>query len=470
MLNNNFDVIIVGAGPSGIFTAFELKKINSKKNILIIEQGKPVGKRICPISNLKKCIKCKPFCNITTGFAGAGAFSDAKLSLYDKESENVSIGGNLPSVIGHKETKNLIDYCDNIYLEFGGDKTVSCNENDIEEIQQIKLNAKEHNIDLIDIPVRHLGTEKSRELYEKLEHHLLATGVSILFETCVTDLIIENNTAKGVRTSKGDFFGEKIVFAVGRKGADSFSKLCDKYGIEKTVGVVDVGVRFEMKTEGDIVKINDLLYEGKFVGKLPPFNDKVRTFCQNPNGFVTAEVYDNELSLVNGHAYKEKKSYNTNFAILSSHKFTEPFKKPIEYGKKIGEITNMLSNGDVVVQRFGDILHGKRTWDFELKDNSVKPTLPTAKAGDITLAIPYRTMTNIINFILTMDKVVNGFANPNNLLYAPEIKFYSNSVFLNKKDLSTNIKNLYAIGDGAGLTRGLMMASCSGVYLARHMF
>ena len=470
MLSNKFDVIIVGAGPSGIFTAFELKKLGYKKNILIIEQGKSIKERECPISKIKKCIKCKPFCNITTGFAGAGAFSDAKLSLYDKDSEEVLVGGTLPSVIGNKETKHLIDYCDNIYLEFGADNHLSCNEDDINEIKKIKLNSKENNIDLIDIPVRHLGTEKSRELYEKLEHHLLNNGVTILFKTPVTDLIVHDNTAKGVRTSKEDFLAEKIVFAIGRKGADLFSNLCDKYNIKKTVGVVDIGVRFEMKTEGGITKINDLLYEGKFVGKVPPFNDKVRTFCQNPNGFVTTEVYDDELSLVNGHAYKEKKSTNTNFAILSSHKFTEPFKKPIEYGKKIGEITNMLSNGDVVVQRFGDILKGKRTWDFELKDNSVIPTLPTAKAGDITLAIPYRTMTNILNFILTMDKIVTGFANPDNLLYAPEIKFYSNSVFLNKKDLSTSIKNLYAIGDGAGLTRGLMMASCSGVFLARHMF
>ena len=224
-----------------------------------------------------------------------------------------------------------------------------------------------------------------------------------------------------------------------------------------------------MKTEGDIQKVNELMYEGKFIGTPAPFKDKVRTFCQNPDGFVAAEVYDSGVSLVNGHAYKEKKSVNTNFSILSSHRFTEPFKKPIEYGNKVAELVNLLSNGDVVVQRFGDILNGKRTWKEELENNSVEATLKTAMPGDITLGIPYRTMTNIVNFILEMDKVVKGFADPDNLLYGPEIKFYSNAVKLNE-NLETSIKNLYAIGDGAGLTRGLMMASCSGVYLARQIY
>ena len=285
----------------------------------------------------------------------------------------------------------------------------------------------------------------------------------------VKELIIENGEAKGVITEKGTYIADKIVVAVGRNGADFLSDLCDKHNIEKEVGVVDIGVRFEMKSEGDIKRVNELMYEGKFISNVKPFKDKVRTFCQNPDGFVAAEVYDNGVSLANGHAYKEKKSINTNFAILSSHRFTEPFKKPIEYANKVAEITNLLSNGDVVVQRFGDILNGKRTWQEELDNNSVEATLKTAMPGDITLGIPYRTMTNIINFILEMDKVVKGFANPDNLLYGPEIKFYSNSVKLNER-LETSIKNLYAIGDGAGLTRGLMMASCSGVYLARNLY
>ena len=461
----HYDVVIVGAGPSGIFTAYELTKISPEKKVLIIEKGKSVHKRNCPISVLNRCVKCKPYCDITTGFAGAGAFSDAKLSLYDSEVEEVLVGGDLPAVIGNQNTKDLIDYCDKIYLEFGGEQNIAGVENK-DQIREIKNNAKEHNINLVDIPIRHLGTEKSRELYGKLEDYLIASGVEILFQSPVRDLIIEDGVAKGVTTDKGTYYGEKIVIAVGRNGADFLSDLCNKHNIEKSVGVVDIGVRFEMKSEGDIQRINELMYEGKFIGQVAPFKDKVRTFCQNPDGFVAAEVYDNGLSLVNGHAYKEKKSINTNFAILCSHKFTEPFNKPIEYAHKVAELTNLLSDGEVVVQRFGDILNGKRTWQNEIDNNSVEATLKTALAGDITLGIPYRTMTNIINFIIEMDKVVKGFANPDNLLYGPEIKFYSNAVKLDI-NLETNIKNLHAIGDGAGLTRGLMMASCSGVYLAR---
>lgn len=463
-----YDVIIVGAGPSGIFTAYELAKISPEKDILVIEKGKSVHKRNCPIPQLNKCVKCKPYCNITAGFAGAGAFSDAKLSLYDKDSEEVLVGGNLPDVIGHQKTKDLIDYCDEIYLEFGGEKNIAGVEHK-DQIKKIKDEAKSHDINLVDIPIRHLGTEKSRELYGKLEDHLIANGVEVSFGISVKDLVIENGEAKGVITESGTLYADKIVVSVGRNGADFLSDLCNKHNIEKEVGIVDIGVRFEMKSEGDIQRVNELMYEGKFIGTPKPFKDKVRTFCQNPDGFVAAEVYDNGVSLANGHAYKEKKSINTNFAILSSHKFTEPFKKPIEYANKIAEVTNMLSNGDVVVQRFGDILNGKRTWANELENNSVEATLKTAMPGDLTLGLPYRTMTNIVNFILEMDKVVKGFANPDNLLYGPEIKFYSNAVKLDQR-LQTNIKNLYAIGDGAGLTRGLMMASCSGVYLARKLF
>lgn len=466
-MNNEFKkIIIVGAGPAGIFTALELikKKKVLGSEILIIEKGKAIENRNCPISKIGECVKCNPECNITSGFAGAGAFSDAKLSLYNKDEEDILIGGNLPELLGNEYTKKLIDYCDNIYLEFGGDKKISGLDNH-NRIEEIKKKAKSNNITLIDIPVRHLGTEKSRELYFKIEQYLLQNDVEILFNTNVIDLIIDNNKIKGVKTSKGDFFSDKVVMSVGRKGANFLSNLCDIHNISKEVGTVDIGIRYELKTEKGIEEINNLLYEGKFIAELPPFKDKVRTFCQNPNGFVSAEVYDGGLSAVNGHAFKEKKSTNTNLAILSSHKFTIPFHKPIEYGEKIGELVNLLSNGDVVVQRFGDLLNGKRTWENELKNNSVKPTLPSAKAGDISLGIPYRIMTNIINFILSMENVVEGFANEDNLMYAPEIKFYSNSVKINK-NYETNINGLYAIGDGAGITRGLMMASCSGVDLA----
>ena len=228
---------------------------------------------------------------------------------------------------------------------------------------------------------------------------------------------------------------------------------------------MDIGIRYELPDE--IMKdINKYMYEGKFIGKPGPFKDKVRTFCQNPSGFVSSEVYDNNLTLVNGHSYKDKKSTNTNLAILVSHNFTYPFNKPIDYGRNVAKNLNELGAGNVLVQRLGDIYRGKRTWEKELESNFVKPTLKSAVPGDITFAIGYRTMTDILHFIRDMDKIIEGFANPENLLYAPEIKFYSNQVVIDNK-FETSVKNLYSIGDGGGMTRGLMMASCSGVQMAR---
>ena len=471
---NKKDVIIVGAGPSGIFTAYELLQLNNNLKITIIEKGKPIEKRNCPINKIGKCIQCKPCCNITCGFAGAGAFSDAKLSLYDKDSEEVLVGGNLPTIIGNQETKNLIDYCDKIYLQFGADPKIEGIENK-NEILEIKNKAKENNINLIDTPIRHLGTEKSRELYYKLEQYLISNKVEIKYEYEVTKLLITNNEITGVfienikdKNKKEILYSDKVVLAVGRVGSGRLFKMCEINGIKTNIGTVDIGIRYEMKTEKGIEDINRLMYEGKFIYNTKLFNDKVRTFCQNPGGYVTQEVYNSNLSLANGHSFKEKKSENTNLAILSSHNFTEPFKDPIGFGKRIGKTTNMLGDGAIIVQRFGDLLKGKRTWDKDLKNNSVIPTLKGIQAGDLSLAFPYRTLSNIIDFIQQMDKVVPGFANEDNLMYGPEIKFYSNAIELDK-NLMTNIKGLYAIGDGAGLTRGLMMASCSGVYLARKL-
>ena len=241
--------------------------------------------------------------------------------------------------------------------------------------------------------------------------------------------------------------------------------MCNKHSINTKAGVVDIGIRYELPDK--IMKnINKYMYEGKFIGRVGPFKDKVRTFCQNPSGFVSTEVYDNNITLVNGHSYKEKKSNNTNLAILVSHRFNYPFNKPIEYGRNVAKNLNELGAGNIVVQRLGDIYRGKRTWDDELKNNSVVPTLKSAVAGDITFALGYRTMTDILEFIKTLDKVVEGFANPENLLYGPEIKFYSNQIIIDK-NFETNVKGLYSIGDGGGMTRGLMMASCSGIQMAR---
>ena len=258
-----------------------------------------------------------------------------------------------------------------------------------------------------------------------------------------------------------------MVIATGRRGADWLEKLCAEHNIAHKPGTVDIGVRVECRNEV-MEKINQVLYEGKLIGYPAPWHNKVRTFCQNPGGFVAQENYDNDLAVVNGHSFKEKKSNNTNLAILVSHNFTEPFNQPIAYAQKVGELTNMLGAGHILVQRYGDILDGKRTWANELARTNVRPTLKDAVAGDITAAMPYRAMVNIIEFIKMMDEVVPGFASPETLLYSPELKFYSNKVKMDT-DLETNIEGLHCLGDSSGWTRGLMMASVMGVLMGRKL-
>ena len=472
-MDKKYDIIIVGAGPSGVFTAYELIQLglNKTKKIVIIEQGKKVEDRICPIEKVGKCIKCKPYCNITSGFSGAGAFSDGKLTLPNKDDDHIEVGGNLQDYLGVEKTKELMFYADDIYLRFGADPKVECLEN-LDKINEIAKKAKENDILLCNCPIRHLGTEKSHELYGKIEQYLLENNIEIMFQTNVKDLIIENNNIKGAIIEKSghpeeneNIYADTVILGIGRKGAEWLAEMCEKHNIENTAGVVDIGVRYELPDE--VMKdVNKYMYEGKFVGYLPPYGDKVRTFCQNPSGFVANEVYDNNLTLVNGHAYKDRKSTNTNLAILASHHFNNPFKEPIKYGMNIAENANQLGKGNVLVQRLGDILNGKRTWEKELENNSVVPTLRTAIAGDITYAIGYRTMVDILEFIKRMDKVIPGFANPDNLLYAAEIKFYSNQLIIDN-NFETSINGLYSIGDGGGLTRGLIMASASGIQMAR---
>ena len=476
-MQEKYDVIIVGMGPSSIFCAYELIQLKKYNKILLIDQGKRVENRNCPIEKTKQCIHCKPMCNITNGFSGAGAFSDGKLSLYNPEDDEIHVGGNIHKYIGVPETKKLIDYADDIYLKFGADKHLEGTEYK-EEIAKINERAHKEGIKLINIPIRHLGTEKSHEVYFKMEKYLENNNIEMLFETAVTDLIVEDGCIKGIKYKESKYiddetktetiaYSDKVVLAVGRKGANWLVDMCENHGINSETGIVDIGIRYELPDE--IMKdVNKYMYEAKFTGRVGPFRDKVRTFCQNPSGFVSAEVYDNDLTLVNGHSYKERKSTNTNLAILVSHHFTHPFKKPIEYGRNVAKNLNSIGAGNIVVQRLGDIYRGKRTWDYELEKNTVKPTLKSAVAGDITFALGYRTMVSILEFIRAVDKIVEGFGAPDNLLYAPEIKFYSNKVVIDK-NFETNIKGLYSIGDGGGMTRGLMMASCSGIQMARNL-
>lgn len=461
----NYDVIIVGAGPAGIFTAIELLRLGSKKKILIIEKGLPLEKRSCPKSQTKSCVNCKPYCNITTGFSGAGAFSDGKLSL------SCEVGGTLPELIGEQKAQETIDYTDKIYLEFGADTHVE-GVSDPEKIRDIRKKAINANLKLVDCPIRHLGTEMAHELYLRIEHYLLDNGVEIMFSTQCVNIIIEDNLCKGViiadnHGNERSVFGGKVVIATGRKGADWLEKICVEHNVEHRAGTVDIGVRVEVRNEV-MEEVNEVLYESKLIGYPAPFRNKVRTFCQNPGGFVAQENYDDGLAVVNGHSFKNLKSDNTNLAILCSHNFSVPFNQPIEYAKKVGELANMLGAGHILVQRYGDILDGKRTWEKELSFSNVKPTLPDAVAGDITAAIPYRTMTNIINFIKAVDNVVPGFASHETLLYSPELKFYSNRVKMDEH-FNTNIGNLHCLGDSSGWTRGLMMASIMGVLMGREI-
>ncbi len=460
-----YDLIIVGAGPSGIFTALELIRSNPDKKILLIEQGKSITKRNCPKDKTKKCINCQPYCNITTGFSGAGAFSDGKLSL------SPEVGGDLPELIGYDYTQQLIEYTDKIYLEFGADSKVEGVEAK-EEIKEVRRKAIEAGLKLVDCPIRHLGTEKAQEIYGEIEEYLVKNGVEIKFNTQATDIIVEGGLIKGVvitdslkKKISEEIYADTVVISAGRKGADWLKSLCVKHNIDHRAGTVDIGVRVEVRNEV-MERVNNILYESKLVGYPRPFKDKVRTFCQNPGGFVSQENYDNNLAVVNGHSYKDKKSNNTNLAILSSHNFSNPFNEPIKYGAKVSELLNMLGDGKILVQRYGDILDGKRTWQNELSRSNVVPTLPDAVAGDITSAMPYRTMTNILNFIEALNVVVPGFAGTETLLYGPEVKFYSNKVEISQ-DFETNIKNLYCLGDASGWTRGLMMASLMGVRMGQ---
>lgn len=458
------DIVIVGAGPAGIFTALELIRLGSKKRITLVEKGLPVEDRNCPKGRAGRCVNCKPYCRITTGFSGAGAFSDGKLSL------SCEVGGDLPTLIGERKAQEAIDYVDKIYLEFGADEHIE-GISDTEAVKDIRKRAIRAGLRLVDCPIRHLGTEKAQGLYLAIEKYLQEKDVEMLFGWECTNLVLEGGDCTGVSITNGKeeavLSAAKVIVATGRRGADWLERICAEHGIAHQPGTVDIGVRVEVRNEV-MEKVNAVLYESKLIGYPRPFKNKVRTFCQNPGGFVSQENYDNDLAVVNGHSYKELKSDNTNLAILCSHNFSTPFNQPIAYAQKIGELSNMLAAGHILVQRYGDILDGKRTWDKELAQSNVKPTLPDAVAGDITAAMPYRSMTNIINFIQAVDLVVPGFASNETLLYAPELKFYSNRVKMDDR-FNTSIRGLHCLGDSSGWTRGLMMASVMGVLMGREL-
>ena len=379
-----YDAVIVGAGPAGIFTALELIRKKPESRIVIVEKGRPIEERRCPKSKTKRCLNCKPYCHITTGFSGAGAFSDGKLSL------SYEVGGELPELIGEELAQEMIDYTDKIYLEFGADAHVEGAEQN-EEVKEIRRRAIGAGLKLVDCPIRHLGTEKAQIIYRAIEDELRDRGVELLFGWNCLNILLEDARCQGVVIEKDgetrEIYGCHTVIAAGRRGADWLEKLCAKYDIAHGPGTVDIGVRVEVRNE-IMERVNNVLYESKLIGYPKPFKDKVRTFCQNPGGFVSQENYDNNLAVVNGHSYKELKSHNTNLAILSSHKFSEPFNQPIEYAQKVGELTNMLGAGHILVQRYGDILDGKRRGSVMRKldftyNTSLLPVMPTQRSNSL---------------------------------------------------------------------------------------
>ena len=459
-MSDQYDVIMIGAGPSAIFCAYELKRNKPDMKVLMIEKGRRIERRACPKRNTKVCVGCKP-CSITTGFAGAGAFSDGKLSL------SPDVGGNLPEILGYDRTIELLKESDDIYLKFGADEKVY-GIDEAEEIASIRKKAIQANLKLIECPIRHLGTEEGYKIYSRLQEHLLNEGVDMIFDTMVKDIIIEDGVAKGVVTDKGETYtADEIVAAVGREGSEWLSGICRKYDIETQVGTVDVGVRVEVRDE-IMEELNKSLYEAKLVYYTPTFDDKVRVFCSNPSGEVATEYYENGLAVVNGHAYKadEYKTNNTNFALLVSKNFTKPFKEPIQYGKHIAQLSNMLCDGKILVQTFGDFKRGRRTTEERLARNNLIPTLKDAVPGDLSLVFPHRIMVDIEEMLEALDKVTPGIASDETLLYGVEVKFYSNKVVVSK-DFETSIKGLRAIGDGASVTRGLQQASANGISVAR---
>ena len=461
-MKNKYDVIMIGAGPSAIFCAYELMQKRPETKILMIEKGRRIEQRKCPKRDTKVCVGCQP-CSITTGFAGAGAFSDGKLSL------SPDVGGNLPEILGYERTTELLRESDQIYLQFGADtKVYGINEED--EIAKIRKKAIQANLKLIECPIRHLGTEEGYKIYARLQKHLLERGVEMRFLTMVKDILSEDGEVKGVITDQDEtFFADEIIAAVGREGSEWLSDICRTYGIETQVGTVDVGVRVEVRDE-IMEELNQSLYEAKLVYYTPTFDDKVRVFCTNPSGEVATEYYENGLAVVNGHAYKAKdhKTSNTNFALLVSKNFTKPFKEPIQYGKHIAQLSNMLCDGKIIVQRFGEFIRGRRTSEERLVRNNITPTLKDAVPGDLSLVFPYRIMKDIEEMIYALDEVTPGMASDETLLYGVEVKFYSNKILVDK-NFETNIQGLHAIGDGASVTRGLQQASANGLSVARSL-
>lgn len=439
-----YDVIIVGAGPAGIFSALELVKGNTGVKVLLIEKGQDIDKRQSPS-------------DILSGWGGAGAFSDGKLNL------STEVGGFLTRYLDTKTLQNLIEYVDAIYVGFGAPEEL--HGNNPAEIEKLKRLASEKNLTLIPSQIRHIGTDKCLSLLKKMKE-FLNSQVDIVFEAAAENILIEGGKTKGILLKNGEeILSDFIIVAPGREGSGWLEEKAKTFNLTLLQNPVDIGVRVEIPATV-FEPLTGSTYEPKLIFYSKKFDDKVRTFCVNPYGEVVKE-HIKDIWTVNGHSYAHKKTPNTNFALLVSTTFTEPFKDPISYGSYIARLANLLGQG-VMVQRLGDLQAGKRSTHARITKNLVQPTLKDATPGDLSFVLPYRYLSDILEMLETLDRIAPGVNSEHTLLYGVEVKFYSMQIKLTNS-LETEIENLFAIGDGAGVSRGLVQASVSGIIAAREI-
>lgn len=455
-----YDVIFLGGGQAGIFGAYEAIEKKEDLKILIIDKGRMLKQRVCPKEKLGKCVNC-PICSIIYGVSGAGAFSDSKFNM------DYRVGGDVHTVAGKKLVNDTIKDVVEVYRKFGfNEEPTGLKYNPT--MERIKKSCIENGVQLVDTPTMHLGTDGSRKLYSQLIDYLLEKGVEFKTEREIESLIVEDNQVKGVIvTHKGEteeYYSDNIVAGMGRSGAKKMMELCQKHNIKYENGAIDIGVRAEIP---DIImkEINENFYEAKMIYYSRNYRDKMRTFCSNPSGFIAAEKYD-DFILANGHAYKDRKSTNTNLALLCTKKFTEPFNQPFEYATAIAKISSMLTGGKLLVQSYADLKEGRRSTEERLERLNIVPTTEDYVAGDIALACPQRLLDNIMEFIEVLDKITPGFASRDLLLYFPEIKFRSTRLEINEH-METSMKGLYAVGDSSGYGSGLNIAAVMGMLAVR---